>query len=135
YFGHIGDSRIYHLPRAGGMRQITDDHTYVGWLRRKGEINERESRNHPRKNVLAQALGAGNQSIKPQIGEIHCELGDRFVLCSDGVVEGLWDRGIEEMIREPAPDVANQPAAERLVKAAVAESGRDNATAMVIEVL
>jgi len=135
YFGHIGDSRIYHLPRAGGMRQITEDHTYVGWLRRKGELNERQARFHPRKNVLAQALGAGNQNIHPQIGEVHCESGDRFVLCSDGVVEGLWDRGIEELIREPPANLADVPAAQRLVQTAVAESGRDNATAMVIEVL
>lgn len=135
YFAHIGDSRIYHLPREGGMRQITEDHTHVGWLRRKGQLNEREARMHPRKNVLAQALGAGNQFIHPQIGTLPCQRGDRLVLLTDGVVEGIWDRGIEELVRsDPAADDTRTPA-QRLVQTAVEESGRDNATALVVEIL
>ncbi len=133
HFGHIGDTRIYHLPREGGIRQLTEDHSHVGWLRRSGKLNEREARMHPRKNVLSQALGAGNQFIRPQIGEIRFAPGDRFLLCSDGVVEGLWDRALEEMLREPPAHLASIPPAQRLVKAAVAESGRDNATAVVVE--
>lgn len=134
FIGHIGDSRIYHLPREGAMRQISEDHTHVGWLRRGGKLNEREARTHPRKNVLAQALGAGNQTIHPQIDEIRCDQGDRLLLCTDGVMEGLWDRGIEELLRTPPSEYADLPPADRLVRAAVAESGRDNATALVIEV-
>lgn len=135
YFGHIGDTRIYVLPKAGGIKQITEDHTHVGWLRRKGELNEREARTHPRKNVLAQALGSGNQYVNPQVGELSVEPGDRIVLCSDGVIEGLWDRGIDELIREPSGPFSDATPAERLVRTAVVESGRDNATAMVVEVL
>jgi len=134
YFGHIGDTRIYVLPKDGGIQQITEDHTHVGWLRRKGEVNEREARCHPRKNVLAQALGSGNQYVNPQVGELSVESGDRIVLCSDGVIEGLWDRGIDELIREPSGPFKDAAAAERLVRAAVLESGRDNATAVVVEV-
>ena len=55
YFGHIGDSRLYYLPQSGSMKQVTEDHSHVGWLRRDGKLNEREARMHPRKNVLAQA--------------------------------------------------------------------------------
>jgi len=135
HFGHIGDTRIYHLPRAGGMRQLTEDHTHVGWLRRRGELNEREARNHPRKNVLSQALGAGNRFVRPQFGDVPCEAGDRFLLCSDGVVEGLWDRALEELLREPPGASVATPPACRIVESAVAESGRDNATAVVVEVL
>ncbi|MFO1008146.1 MAG: protein phosphatase 2C domain-containing protein [Planctomycetaceae bacterium] len=135
YFGHIGDSRIYYLPKGGGMTQVTEDHTYVGWLRRKGEINEREARNHPRKNVLAQSLGSGNQFIKPQIGELNCERGDRILICSDGVIDGLWDRGIEELLREPPESLISLNPAQRLVRAAVDESGRDNTTAVVLEIV
>ncbi len=131
YVGHIGDSRFYHLPSGGGLRQITDDHTHVGWLRRTGKINEREHRNHPRKNVLAQCLGAGHRFLNPQIAAIDFAPGDQFVLCSDGVNEGLWDRAIEEAIRNPKSG-DHRTAAERLVQTAVAESGRDNATAVVI---
>ena len=135
YFGHIGDSRIYLLPQAGGIQQVTHDHTHVGWLRRSGKLNEREARMHPRKNVLAQALGAGNQFIKPQIGVVPIEPGDRLLLCSDGVTEGIWDRGLDELIRDPAAPQQSRSAATRVVETAVAECGRDNATAMVIELL
>ena len=135
YFGHIGDSRIYHLPKSGGMTQITEDHTYVGWLRRQGKLNEREARNHPRKNVLVQSLGSGNQFIQPQIGELSCERGDRLLICSDGVNEGLWDRGIAELLNEPPESLASLNPAQRLVRAAVDESGRDNTTAVVLEIV
>jgi serine/threonine protein phosphatase PrpC len=135
YFGHVGDSRIYHLPRAGGIVQISDDHTHVGWLRRSGKINEREARYHPRKNVLAQALGSGNRYVNPQIGQIKCEAGDRLLLCTDGVTEAFWDRGLEELIRNPPTELAGQSPARRLVQTASAECGRDNATAVVVEVV
>lgn len=134
YFGHIGDSRIYHLPREGGMRQVTEDHTHVGWLRRNGTLNEREARNHPRKNVLAQSLGSGHQFVNPQIGQMRCEPGDRFLLCTDGVTDGLWDQGIEELLCSPPATLAGLTPAQRLVQSAVSESGRDNATALVVEV-
>ena len=133
YFAHIGDSRIYRLPKAGGIVQITEDHTHVGWLRRSGQLNEREARMHPRKNVLAQALGAGHQFLKPHIGSLQYDPGDQFVLCTDGVTDGLWDRGIEELVRHPTAPWNELAAAQRIVRSAVNESGRDNATALVIE--
>lgn len=138
YFGHIGDSRLYHLPVGGGIQQITEDHTHVGWLRRGGNLNEREARMHPRKNVLAQALGAGHRYLAPHVGVVDYDPGDRFVLCSDGVTDGLWDRGIEEIVRSTVGGTEeatthNCSPAERLVLTAVEESGRDNATAVVVE--
>jgi serine/threonine protein phosphatase PrpC len=134
YFGHLGDSRIYLLPKDGEMQQITQDHTYPGWLYRKGDLNERQLRTHPRKNVLTQALGSGNQFIDPQIGEIVCQPGDRLVLCTDGVTDGLWNHAVDDLVRKPPKSLDGVPAANRLVQTAVAESGRDNATAVVIEV-
>ena len=138
YFGHIGDSRIYHLPRGANekVRQVTDDHTHVGWLRRSGQINEREARNHPRKNVLSQSLGSGNQFVEPQIGEIPCLPGDRLLLCSDGVTDGLWDHALADLLRTRItdPEHPGTGAAVRIVREAVAESGRDNATAIVVEI-
>jgi len=134
YFGHIGDSRIYHLPRGGGMKQISHDDTHVGWLRRAGELNEREARHHPRKNVLSQALGAGNRYVVPQIGEIKVGPGDRLLLCTDGVTEGLWEHALEDLIRIPTPDQRMLTSAQRIVEASVTADGRDNATAMVVEI-
>lgn len=134
YFGHIGDSRLYYLPREGGIRQLSHDHSYVGWLRREGRINEREARDHPQKNSLQQALGAGHQFVDPQVGAIAHRPGDRFVLCSDGVIDGLWDHAIEDLVRHPVAARLHQPAALRLVEEALENSGRDNLTALVVEV-
>lgn len=131
YFGHVGDSRIYYLPVTGPMQQVTHDHTQVGWLRRAGKLNEREARMHPARNSLQQALGAGHQFIDPHMGSVGYRPGDRFLICSDGLVDGLWDRRIEEIVRsdKPISDLARL-----LVEEAVAESGRDNTTAVVVEV-
>ncbi|HWA10591.1 MAG TPA: protein phosphatase 2C domain-containing protein [Opitutaceae bacterium] len=130
YFAHLGDSRIYYLPSDGGLTQLSHDHSHVGWLRRKGELNEREARTHPRRTALQQALGAGHQFIDPHIGAVGHRAGDRFLICSDGLVDGLWDRQIEEIVRSaPIAGVAG-----RLVEEAVQSSGRDNTTALVIEV-
>jgi protein phosphatase len=134
YFGHIGDSRIYYLPREGGMTQLSHDHSYVGSQRRKGAINEREARSDPRRSALQQALGAGNQFIEPQIGAVGHRPGDRFIICSDGVVDGLWDRELQEIARSASSD-SDDSLAKRLVKTAVQNSGRDNTTAIVVEVL
>ncbi|MSU47117.1 MAG: hypothetical protein EXS42_08360 [Lacunisphaera sp.] len=131
YFGHIGDSRIYHLPQADGMRQLTHDQSHVGWLRRSGQLTEREARSHPMRNVLHQALGAGHQFIEPQFGVLPCAPGDRFLLCSDGLTDGLRDHQLEEIVR--APD--SVPVATRLLNAALERAGRDNITALVVEAL
>jgi protein phosphatase len=135
YFAHIGDSRLYQLAREGGLTQLSHDHTHVGWLRRQNKLNEREARSHPMRNALHQALGASNQFAEPQLGFVEHQAGDRFVLCSDGVTDGLWDRQIEELVRTPPAGRGHQPAAQRLVEEAVANSGRDNATAVVFDVL
>jgi len=134
YFAHIGDSRLYYLPSEGGIRQLSHDHSYVGWLRREGRINEREARDHPQKSSLQQALGAGNQFIEPQIGALAHRSGDRFLLCSDGLIDGLWDHRLDDIVRTPAPANVHQPAALSLIEESLENSGRDNLTAIVIEV-
>ena len=133
HFGHIGDSRIYYLPVDGPMIQVSEDHSYVGWMQRQGQLNEREARNHPQRHALNQALGGGQKKIEPQIGRINARQGDRFLICSDGLVDGLWDRKIEELTR--ANDEADQLNTPRLVREAVTDSGRDNTTAVVVEIL
>lgn len=134
YFGHIGDSRIYYLPKEGGITQITHDHSQVGWMRRAGQLNEREARVHPRRNVLQQALGAGHQFVDPHLGAVGYRPGDRFVICSDGLVDGLWDHRIEDLIRNPGSPATGFDAARSLVEQAVEHSGLDNTTAVVIEI-
>ncbi len=138
FFAHIGDSRIYHLAAGGGMRQLSHDDTYVGWMFRNGQINERQARSHPRRNILQRALGAGHQYIEPQIGGLRLEKGDAILLCSDGIVDGMFDSQIEEMLRastatESMNEHGSNPA-ESLVQTAVEQSGRDNTTAVVVVV-
>ncbi len=135
YFGHIGDSRIYYLPaREGGIKQISHDDTHVGWLFRNGQINEREARTHPRRNVLQKALGGGNQFVDPQVGAVGCEPGDIFLICSDGLTEGLYNHHVLDLLRPGQPAQAGDNPAKRLVLEAVKNDGRDNTTAMVIQV-
>ncbi len=134
YFGHIGDSRVYYLPaREGGIQQVTHDDTHVGWLFRNGKINEREAHAHPRRNVLQRALGAGHQFVDPQVGAISCEPGDLFLLCTDGLTDGLFNDQLLQRLR--APDAAEREvnAAQRLVAASLGQAGRDNTTALVVE--
>jgi PPM family protein phosphatase len=129
YFGHIGDSRIYHLPkRKKQIKQLTQDDTHVGWLFRNGKIGEYEARTHPRRNVLQRALGGGNQFVEPQVGAVGCERGDLFLLCTDGLIDGLYDQQLVESLR------AGSGSAEKLVTASIKNSGRDNTTALVIQV-
>jgi serine/threonine protein phosphatase PrpC len=130
HFAHIGDTRIYHLPAKGEIVQLTEDDTHVGWLLRKGQISEREAKTHPAKNRLQKALGAGNQFVNPQVGEVPCKSGDRFLLCTDGVTDALHDHRLREILDDCPKGIS--PAAH-LVKEAIACSGRDNTTAVVVK--
>ena len=136
YFGHVGDSRIYYLSkRSGDIKQITHDDTYVGWLFRNGKINEREAREHPRRNVLQKALGGGNQFVDPQVGAVAYEPGDIFLLCTDGLTEKIYDQQLLELLRENSAANKKTNPAEILINEALARNGRDNATALVIRIV
>jgi PPM family protein phosphatase len=136
YFGHVGDSRIYYLPaQSGAIRQLSHDDTHVGWLLRNGQINEREARSHPRRNLLQKALGGGHQFVDPQAGAVAYETGDLFLLCTDGLVEGLDDSHMEEFLRLPESTRPGASPADWLVEESLARNGRDNTTALVIRVV
>ena len=132
HFAHIGDSRIYYRPAHGdGLRRVTHDDTHVGWLYRNQKLNEREARSHPGRSSLQKALGAGHQFVDPQVGTVLYETGDRFLLCTDGLVDGCFDQQLGDFLAQPA---AIENPAEQLVRDAVRASGRDNTTALLIEV-
>jgi PPM family protein phosphatase len=136
YFGHIGDSRIYYLPaQQRCIKQISHDDTHVGWLQRNGAINERQARSHPARSALQKALGAGNQFVDPQVGAVVYESGDLFLLCTDGLVEGLYDEQIFDIVHSHESAAPDQSVAQRLVRASLESAGRDNTTALVIKVL
>jgi PPM family protein phosphatase len=129
-YGHVGDSRVYGLQLGGELQQISEDDTNVGWMYRKGQLNEREARMHPAKSRLAKVLGGNAQNATPQTGTLDVSLGDRFLLCSDGVVDGLWNHALQRALQETS---AIELLAEKLVQNAVSESGRDNVTAITLE--
>jgi protein phosphatase len=133
YFGHVGDTRVYHLAKGKNeLKQLTEDDTHVGWLLRNGKIKEFEARTHPRRNVLQKALGGENQFVDPQVGVVGCERGDMFLLCSDGLTEGLQEHQIVDLLRLKKKDF--NPA-RALVETAVKTDGRDNTTALVVRVV
>ncbi len=135
YFAHVGDSRIYYLPaRDGGLHQLTHDDTHIGWLFRQGQMTERQAREHPRRTVLQKALGAGHQFMQPQVGAVAYEKGDLFLLCTDGLTDGLFDEQLLQRLRAPDAEEEAQNPAQRLVTAALERAGRDNTTALVVEV-
>jgi protein phosphatase len=133
YFCHVGDSRIYHLRAGRKLVQLTHDHTHVGWMFREGKLNEREARFHEGRNNLQMVLGGKQTHIEPQTGAIDIEPGDQFVLCSDGLIEGLWDATIERLLRAPPPRLAGRDPARRLLDEALSESGEDNTTVVVLD--
>ena len=132
-FGHVGVTRIYHLPPGKTeFRQLTEDDTHVGWLFRNGKIRDYEARTHPQRNVLQKALGGENQYVEPQFGTMECRRGDIFLLCSDGLTEGLYEHQIVDVLRV---DKAGFDPAKTLVESAVKGDGHDNATALVVRVV
>ena len=146
WHAHVGDSRIYHRPRGEAvLKQLTEDDTHVAWLLRTGQISAWEARMHPRRHVLQKALGGGNQFVNPQIGRVACGPGDRFLLCTDGLFQGLTEARMEEMISTPSTSPTRKRSAafdpfsefnraRTLVDASVREDGRDNTTALVVEI-
>jgi len=133
YFAHIGDSRLYHLPanadNASAITQLSHDDTHVGWLFRQGKISEREAKCHQGRNLLQKALGADHQFVTPQVGSFTCVPGDRLLLCTDGVTDGLFDHQLANILTH----LTTTTPARHLVEEAVRQSGRDNATAIVLE--
>ena len=132
YFCHVGDSRIYRISADGTLSQLTEDHTHVGWLYREGKISEREARYHDGRHMLQMALGGKQLNIQPQSGCVPIEKGDHFVLCTDRLIEGLWDSSIARLVTAPPPRLADLPPSQRLMKEALDESGRDNTTVVVV---
>ncbi|MEM9283735.1 MAG: protein phosphatase 2C domain-containing protein [Verrucomicrobiota bacterium] len=134
YFAHVGDSRFYRF-REGKLEQLTQDHTFLGGQFRAGRISEREMRTHPRRNVLKQAIGGGCQFVNPQVDSSSLEPGDWFLICSDGIVDGLWNRNIAQSFEEAEASQSNpEVVAEQMLERACKEAGMDDTTLFVIRI-
>ena len=126
---NVGDSRTY-LLRSGELRQLSVDHSYVQELVTEGLLTIDEARTHPRRNIVTRALGIDAQ-VSVDTWTIPMFDGDRFMLCSDGLVDEVPLNEITEMMRE---HTTPQQVAERLVTAAKWHGGRDNITVIVLDV-
>jgi len=135
WFGHVGDSRFYRY-RDGELTQLTDDHTLLGKQFREGKMNERQVRMHPRKNVLQQAVGAGCQFFSPQVDTSTLEPGDWFLICSDGIVDGLWNKNIRECFERAEREGQDADTVARgMLDWAVREAGNDDTTLFIVRVM
>jgi len=128
--GHVGDSRAY-LLRDGTLRRITEDHSLVEELVREGRLTPEQAEAHPRRAVVTRALGV-DAEVDVDLYPVDVAVGDRVLLCSDGLTTMVRERDVERIARsEPDP----QRAAEKLVDAANSAGGDDNTTVVVVDVL
>jgi serine/threonine protein phosphatase PrpC len=130
YFLNIGDSRAY-LVRNGVMRQITQDHSWVGEQVRAGLLTDEQARTHAHRNVITRSLGTQPTVTADLFIETLAD-GDRVLLCSDGLHGYVDEAAIErEMLEHTEPDEGVQ----HLVDMANANGGPDNITALVVHLL
>ncbi len=124
--GQVGDSRAY-LIRNGEMKQVTDDHSLVADMVRKGVLTEEQAACHPMRNYITRAVGT-EETIETDIFILPRQTGDLWLVCSDGL-HGLVDRA--DMLRIALKDDLEE-AAESLLQAALENGGRDNISLVLL---
>ena len=129
---NIGDSRTYHLSTQS-FSQVTHDHSEVQELIDSGQLDQARALSSRNRNVITRALGAGggDQVVADQY-LLPATVGDRFIICSDGL-SGHVAESLIEMVARSVPDPRN--AAHELVALALAAGGRDNVTVIVVDVV
>ncbi len=125
--GHIGDSRAY-LMRNGKIQQITDDHSMVADMVRRGILTEEQAACHPMRNYITRAVGT-ESGIKADILTIPRQKGDRWLICSDGLHGAVSRERLQELM---AIDNLNE-AADQMIREALDQGGRDNITLVIVE--
>jgi protein phosphatase len=126
---NIGDSRTY-LLRDGELRQLTRDDSFLQELLDAGTVDAATARSHPQRNVVLAALD-GDPGRAPAIVRADARLGDRLLLCSDGLSDLVDDDAIAATLTASS----REDAARRLVDAALDAGGRDNVTVVVADVV
>jgi PPM family protein phosphatase len=127
---HIGDSRAYML-RDGDLWQITRDHTLIQSLVDEGRLSPAAAANHPQRSLIIRAL-QGSTEADPDLGIHDAILGDRYLLCSDGLTDVVGDEAVAHTL-STVPD-ADQ-AVRQLIELANENGGPDNITCIVADVV
>jgi protein phosphatase len=130
-FGHVGDSRAY-LLRGGRLVQLTDDHSLVAELVRRGELSPAQAVAHPQRSVITRALGT-DAEVAVDTFTLQPEAGDVVLLCSDGLSSFVDATTIESIITRFRGDLRG--AAHGLIYAANRAGGDDNITAVLFELV
>ncbi len=125
YIAQIGDSRAYVL-RSERLQQVTRDQSLVQLLVDQGTLSQEAARASSRKNVLLQAIGTTDE-VKVAIGRLKLRLGDRLLLCCDGLSNALADDELRDLVAGNDPDTA----CRKLIGLANERGGADNLTAIV----
>lgn len=127
--GHVGDSRAY-LWRSDELRQVSKDHSYVADLIEAGELDPEQAASHPYRSVITRAVGL-DPTVEVDSYGVVLEVGDRILLCSDGLTDMLDDEDIAAILG----DVEDPgEAADALVDAANEAGGVDNISVVVVDV-
>jgi PPM family protein phosphatase len=130
--GHLGDSRAY-LFRAERLRQVSHDHTYVQQLLDTDRLSPDRAPRHPWRNVVMRSLDGGPETGmgEPDLVDLDVVVGDRLLLCTDGLTDLVGDERIAELLRLADP----HSAAAVLTHAALMAGGKDNVTCLVLDVV
>lgn len=128
--GHVGDSRAY-LLRDGELHQLTHDHTLVQSLVDEGRITPDEAAEHPRRSVLVRTLQEGSPA-EPDLFPVEGKIGDRYLVCSDGVTAVLTDDAIHDVLSDVADPAG---VVDRIIALANEGGGPDNITCVVADLV
>jgi serine/threonine protein phosphatase PrpC len=126
---HVGDSRCYAFT-GGKLNQLSDDHTVMQELIDQGRITPDEVMNHPQRSLLTQAL-MGDSEVNPALKLYPITIGDKFLLCSDGLTAVLSDLEISKILKKNS----GQELVEELVAETKAKGAPDNVTVIWAEVV
>lgn len=124
---NVGDSRLYVI--GDEIHQITRDHSYVQEMVRRGELDEKDARVHPDRNIITRAIGGGNP-LEVDFFEVELKESDRVLMCSDGLTDMIEDEEILRILKEKETTAEG---IECLVETANENGGNDNITVVVIE--
>jgi serine/threonine protein phosphatase PrpC len=127
--GHVGDSRAY-LLRDGSLEQLTDDHSLVAELVRRGELSPEEAEVHPQRSVITRALGT-DPDVDVDVFSVTGRSNDLFLLCSDGLSTMVDADAIAGIVAQHRFDL--ESATRALIKAANDSGGEDNITVVLFE--
>ena len=123
----VGDSRIYRI-RGAEVEQLTEDHTLIAWQLKQGLITPQEAKKSPHRNVITRAVG-NRDYVQVDTGLVQLFAGDRFLLCSDGLHGYLRELDICPIVR-----LGGEHAVKRFIELANERGGKDNITAILVEI-